>query len=564
VGTTTYHITDSLGKRAGQNLFHSFSSFNVSSGECATFTSASNGIRNVVSRVTGGHSSTIDGTLRSTIQGASLYFLNPCGVVFGPNASLDVKGSFHVSTADYLRFEDGISFHSTPSASDQVLSTASPVAFGFLSASPGPVYASQSFLEVPAGETLSIVGGEIGLHGAYLSAPGGRIHLASMAFPGEVIPSPAGSPPGIQVLPEKASGSIGIDGASILSVDGAPSGTILIRGGRLVLDNEAFISANNEGDLPASWSVIGIAADNVTLDNGSWMLAAAFGAGKGATIEIDAKNIVLSHESLIGALPWWESTGDGGDIKIATSLLEIAGASFISTDNRGFGRGGLLRAEATGSIRLADTYSGLSSAAWSDGEGGKIVLKTPHLLLENEAMVYGDSFGDGRGGEISIAAGKLSLLSGASISSNSFGPAGNGGDLSVSATESISISGIGPTGLKSSLENRTTGAGNAGRIRVITPLLDIGEHGSISAETLGAGRAGDIDRRLCVRQKEGIAHMQHRWRSVARARHQDAHVSGLQARSPNIGGRGLRQDLCRNHVGRNQSDDRHCAKVYQA
>jgi len=138
VGTTTYHITDTLGKRAGQNLFHSFDKFNVLTNESATFT-ARGDIRNVVSRVTGGTSSWIDGTLRSTVQGANLYFLNPWGVVFGPNASLDVTGSFHVSTADYLRFEDAIRFYSSPGAADQVLSTASPVAFGFLSANPAPV-----------------------------------------------------------------------------------------------------------------------------------------------------------------------------------------------------------------------------------------------------------------------------------------------------------------------------------------------------------------------------------------------------------------------------------------
>ena len=79
-GTTTYLISDSLGNRPkqGQNLFHSFSSFNVWAGESATFTSASNGIRNVVSRVTGGDPSIINGALRSTIQGANLG-LGPSG-----------------------------------------------------------------------------------------------------------------------------------------------------------------------------------------------------------------------------------------------------------------------------------------------------------------------------------------------------------------------------------------------------------------------------------------------------------------------------------------------------
>ena len=49
--------------------------------------------------MTGGQQSLIDGMLRTTIPGANLYLLNPAGVFFGPNASLDTSGSFHVSTA---------------------------------------------------------------------------------------------------------------------------------------------------------------------------------------------------------------------------------------------------------------------------------------------------------------------------------------------------------------------------------------------------------------------------------------------------------------------------------
>jgi filamentous hemagglutinin family protein len=484
-------IAEPLGKRVGQNLFHSFSSFDIVGGDSATFT-GSNGIRNVVSRVTGGNYSTIDGTLRSTIQGANLYFLNPWGVVFGPNASLDVKGSFHVSTADYLRFEDGAKFYSTPNGPGEVLSAAPPAAFGFLSPTPAPVHAVNSFLQVPDGETLSIVGGDIGLSGAYLWAPGGRINLASMASPGEVVPSHAGQRPDIRVQPQKASGTIEING-STLDAGGAPSGTVLIRSGRLVLDQDAWITAGNYGDTTGSNPAIGIVAGNMTLENRSWITAAVFGGGKGGNIEIDAQKLTLLNESLIGALPWWGSTGDGGDVRIATAILEIGGASSISSDTRGFARGGLIRADATESIRLTDTLSALSSASWASGDAGTIVLNTPHLLIENEAAVYGDTFGEGRGGDISIFTGKLNLLSGGTISSNSFGPTGNGGDLFLSATGSISISGTGPNGLKSSLENRTSGRGNAGQIQVATPVLEIGEDGSISAETLGTGQAGDID-----------------------------------------------------------------------
>jgi filamentous hemagglutinin family protein len=106
-----YQITENLGKRPGSNLFHSFGRFNLNASESATF-SGSTGIKNVISRVTGGQTSNIDGTLRVSIPNANLYLLNPAGVIFGQNAKLDVPGSFHVSTADYLKFQDGVRFDS--------------------------------------------------------------------------------------------------------------------------------------------------------------------------------------------------------------------------------------------------------------------------------------------------------------------------------------------------------------------------------------------------------------------------------------------------------------------
>jgi len=104
-----YRIGADVGQIRGSNLFHSFGEFNVPTGGSATFTGPAT-ISNILSRVTGGQPSAIDGLLRSEIAGANLYLLNPSGVLFGPHASLEVSGSFHVSTADYLRFADGAKF----------------------------------------------------------------------------------------------------------------------------------------------------------------------------------------------------------------------------------------------------------------------------------------------------------------------------------------------------------------------------------------------------------------------------------------------------------------------
>src|SRR2546423_1618799 len=73
-----YAIPDSVGQIRGPNLFHSFSQFNLSQGESATFTGP-NTIANIIGRVTGGSPSSIDGTIRSQIPGAHLYLFNPSG-----------------------------------------------------------------------------------------------------------------------------------------------------------------------------------------------------------------------------------------------------------------------------------------------------------------------------------------------------------------------------------------------------------------------------------------------------------------------------------------------------
>ena len=139
VGTTgalsgpNFAVTSSLGRQVGPNLFHSFRTFNLSAGEVATFSGPTN-VGNVIARVTGG-SSSIDGGIQCTIPGANFYLINPKGVVFGPNATLDVGGSFVVTTADYLKHADGSHFDATHPASS-TLTSAAPSAFGFLAPRP--------------------------------------------------------------------------------------------------------------------------------------------------------------------------------------------------------------------------------------------------------------------------------------------------------------------------------------------------------------------------------------------------------------------------------------------
>lgn len=85
------------GAQRGGALFHSFGEFNVQSGQRVYFSNPS-GIDAILTRVTGGNPSQIQGTL-GVDGGASLFLLNPQGILFGPGASLDVAGSFMATTA---------------------------------------------------------------------------------------------------------------------------------------------------------------------------------------------------------------------------------------------------------------------------------------------------------------------------------------------------------------------------------------------------------------------------------------------------------------------------------
>ena len=190
-----YSITAGMGALRGNNLFQSFSQFNLAAGEVATFTNGPASVQNILSRVTGGGSSSINGTIRSDIAGANFFFLNPSGIVFGPNAAIDVSGSVAASTANYLRLADGARFVAALGADDSGLSSAPVSAFGFLGNTPAGISVQQTTsslpLAVPDGNTLSLVGGDISLNGSGLDASccrqaspqsrGGRINLISVS-----------------------------------------------------------------------------------------------------------------------------------------------------------------------------------------------------------------------------------------------------------------------------------------------------------------------------------------------------------------------------------------------
>ncbi len=180
------------GTRAGRNLFHSFSEFSVPTKGVASFNNAID-IQNIISRVTGASISNIDGLIRA--QGkANLFLLNPNGIIFGPNASLNSGGSFVGSTANSLKFADGNQFSATATQTTPLLTMSVPIGLQFGGNQGGILNQSQATdsngnlvgLQVYPGKNLALVGGNVSLDGAGLTASGGRVELGGLTGAGTV------------------------------------------------------------------------------------------------------------------------------------------------------------------------------------------------------------------------------------------------------------------------------------------------------------------------------------------------------------------------------------------
>lgn len=161
-----------------RNLFHSFESFGLSAEQIATFL-ANPDLRNILGRVVGGSPSLIDGLVEVSGGTANLFLMNPAGVIFGPNARLDVSGDFTATTATGIGFEDGM--FQAIGENDYAQLVGDPSTFAFATSVPGSIV-NAGDLRVPTGSSLTLLGGTV-INSGTLAAPGGEITVA--AVPGD-------------------------------------------------------------------------------------------------------------------------------------------------------------------------------------------------------------------------------------------------------------------------------------------------------------------------------------------------------------------------------------------
>ncbi|MBF0451099.1 MAG: CHAT domain-containing protein [Candidatus Magnetomorum sp.] len=506
-----FEITEEQGVTSGNNLFHSFSKFNINADETATFT-GSDHIQNIISRVTGLEKSFINGRLISQIPDANFYLLNPAGIVFGKNATVDVKGSFHVSTADYIVLNKEETFDIN--SSEPILSTTPPQTFGFLYKKDGEaigkieIIGNKNGFKFSTGKTMSFIGGVIDIKGSDLFSPGGRINIVGVQSSGEITLLDSGIESTDNITP----GMITISDTSNIVVSGECSGDIFVKGGDFFLKTISKLTGiTQSGDggiinidvnqmevydqsgIQTSVSMfengnagnINIQAKNIVFNNFSSISAQTYGAGKAGDITIETSEDI-TFDGSVEIFSDTNSSGDAGNILLKAANIFFLNGSGLGSQTKDSGNGGNISLYANQSIQFMGTdYFGnpsdITTYSTSIGNAGNMYINTPYLLMKDGSKLYANAKNKGNGGNIfinyEIIDGVLTKLN----TDNAF----------------IELSGVNPhgenvQGFNTCISSQSEQGGKAGDIYINTNAISIKEGAYISNTTYGDGDSGMI------------------------------------------------------------------------
>lgn len=522
------------GTLAGQNLFHSFEEFNIAPGASVYFRDP--GVANIFSRVTGNNLSSIRGTLGITGGDANLFLLNPNGIIFGEGAALDLNGSFFATTADEIQFGDR-SFAARPDLGEELpLLTVDPAILWFNNQSQnGSIVLDRADLEMPARESMTLVGKQVGdrpgilIKDSAIELVEGNITLGAVDSDAEV---KIDNNLQLQFSPEVVKGDITLSETSEISVGNVgdfAGNEVRIEARNLAIANSSIIDTSTIGkgkgadiEINASESIniigensssfqqflinnlslggnasftgsslqtissgmgdagdIKIATPDLKLENGAGIISITRNSGASGNMDIVADSFVLNSSSLLTGSGTF-SLGDVGQIKINTNLLTVEQGGFISSSTLGDGNAGNLTVNATDSIEVKETPAGsiiptgiFTNTIFGNGKGGNLNLNTSKLTLQ-----------DG---------GQLSSSSGAITGDGIIPLGGQGGNISLDATEAVEINGASAEGtFNSGILTDTRGSNPAGNLTIDTGSLTLRDRGFISASSIGTGMGGDI------------------------------------------------------------------------
>lgn len=467
------------GTEVGTNLFHSFAEFSVPTNGTTFFDNAVE-IDNIITRVTGGRLSNIDGSIEANGT-ANLFLINPSGIVFGPNASLSIGGSFWGSTANSITFEDGTEFSAT-NPQQPLLSINVPVGLQYganaadirvegrnLDVSEGEnlEVSEASSLEVSEGETLALFGGNLTLYNANLSAPGGNIQLGGLLGEGAIALTENGD----VIFPDSiARGNVEISNKSKVDVRSGGGGNLIVQAGNVSLSGDSsllagiaagsgeegvqagtiVVNATGAVTLESQSSIVNnilengtgiggnifIVANSLSLTNGSSLDAGTFGQGNAGNIfAIVNENVTLERSLIESNSP--EGTGDAGNISIsARGSINISQRSTVYSNayngnNGQSGRSGNIELIGDKGIEIT-SESSLYTQSQSDevdsygnirlisSEGSVILNLNPDELSQSFRDISARNLSSGLAGDILIEAGDKAIVLSSGLISDAY------------------------------------------------------------------------------------------------------------------------------------------------
>lgn len=495
------------GATRGANLFHSFSEFNVGEGQQINFANPNN-IQRIFSRVTGKNPSQIQGTL-GVLGNADLFLINPNGILFGPNARLNVSGSFVASTVDRLVFDNGFAFSATNPQIPPLLTVRVPIGLQHGN-NVGAIEVQGASLEVAPGKTLALIGGDVRLHnGAVLLVTDGRLELGGLS----------------------SSGTVGLEatniGFELQFPEGVDRSQISMTGGAIVQ-----ASSDNGGSVAVN-------AKTFQILEGSQLLIFTTGdrnATRETTINATDSIAISGENSSISSIV--DSSGNGANLSLQTRTLTLTDGGGIITSTFGGGKAGDIAIAASESVILVgggisnpDVFTLLASQSVDRGDGGNVTITTRTLTLDRGAQLGTVTAGGGRGGNVfvttadiaiqnggflasvvgpdtsgtggnlNITTRSLQVTNGGQISTNTDG-SGAGGTLTIQATEAIVFDAAGAaregvlTGASSRSGSNVLSSdlqvGNGGNIEITTPSFVITNLAAIDASAFENGQGGNI------------------------------------------------------------------------
>ncbi|MBE9062655.1 S-layer family protein [cf. Phormidesmis sp. LEGE 11477] len=498
-GTNLFTITG--GTVADTNLFHSFQDFSPQSWSAifdlddASYADSTSSVDTIFSRVSGSSVSNIDGLLQ-VIGGNNpdFFLLNPNGIVFGPDAQLDIGGSFIGSTAESIRFDDGTEFTANSAVVGPLLTVSTPTGLQMGASSRGiqvndtgytklkdlPLAIdSSSSLQVMPGRTISLIGSDITFGGGMVSAPGGQIEIGAVRE-GVVIIDPS---------------NYALDYRNVQRFgDMQFSSQSLINASDLLFESidTPYAFGSKAGD-------ISLQGRHLSFQDGSVALIQNFGSQLSGSIQVNASDVIeLDGSDASGELGSGFTTnslgsGMGADVTIsAQQLLLTAGASVLAETFQS-APGGNVTVTASDAVRLepgdVDKPNSIRTNSYGSGTAGDVSISTRRLTNVNSG-VSSRTTGSGSGGNVNIAAGQLNLIDGGSISSATLG-SGIGGNVLVES-DVIEVGGINSGFFPSTIGASSANTGDAGKLTVSTRQLLVRDGGRVDSSTIAFGNAGSV------------------------------------------------------------------------